>query len=179
MTDNLRREVLRRVAAGELSLLEANRLLADIEAGTYTPPETLPPVETVPPEPPPLEPLKSSPEVVHALDDDAERRMKRWQRWWILPFGVGVFITILGAVWMYQGYIAAGLGWRFWLSWFPFLFGLLLMVASWYSQTLPWVHIRVREEGTSGTNISLSFPIPIGLASWGLSRYKHYAPEKI
>jgi hypothetical protein len=180
MTINQRRyEILRRVETGELSIEEGSRLLSDLEDGVVEEFEALPPGETIPPDPPAAEPIAVQPEVIHAgVDDDAERRMKRWQRWWVLPFGVGIFITILGAVWMFQGYIAAGFGWRFWLSWFPFTFGLLLAVAAWYSQTLPWLHVRVREGKDSGTNISLSLPIPIGLATWGLRRYKSYSPDQ-
>ena len=186
MTQNQRRfNILRKVETGELSIEEGSRLLADLEAGIhagihasmYSEEESLPPVSINPA--PPRESARVEPEVIHdGIDDDAERRMKRWQRWWIIPFGAGVFITILGGYWMYQGYAAAGLGWRFWLSWFPFSFGLLLMLASWYSQTLPWVHIRVREGERNHTNISLSVPIPVGLASWGLRRYKSFAPDQ-
>jgi hypothetical protein len=180
MTINQRRfEILRRVETGELSIEEGSRLLANLDSGVYEEVEALPPAEAVPPAAPKAEPVAAEPEVIHSgVDDDAERRMKGWQRWWILPFGAGIVITILGAIWMFQGYLAAGFGWRFWLSWFPFALGLLLTVASWYSRTLPWVHIRIREGKNSGTNISLSLPIPIGLATWGLRRYKSYAPEQ-
>jgi hypothetical protein len=180
MTINQRRfEILRKVETGDLSIEEGSRLLADLEAGLLPELETLPPLEPVSPAVATPQSTPVEPEVIHGgIDDDAERRMKRWQRWWIIPFGAGVFITIMGAYWMYQGYADAGLGWRFWLSWFPFAFGLLLMLASWYSQSLPWVHIRIREGQRNHTNISLSVPIPVGLASWGLRRYKSYAPEK-
>jgi hypothetical protein len=186
MTINQRRfEILRKVETGELTIEEGSRLLAALESGNdiYESVEALPPIDSTPPAAPSnasqAEIPYSTPEVVPGdMDEDAERRMKRWQRWWILLFGVGVFITILGAYWMFQGYTATGLGWRFWLSWFPFGFGLLLMVVSWYSQTLPWVHIRVREGKHNRTNISLSVPIPIGLASWGLRRYRSFAPEQ-
>ncbi|HSV85880.1 MAG TPA: hypothetical protein VLH85_04855 [Levilinea sp.] len=181
MTINQRRyQILRKVETGELSIAEGSRLLAGLDAGVSKIEETALPAEPVPPASPAAEAFAVKPEVIHAgVDDDAERRMKRWQRWWILPFGVGIFLTIISAVWMFQGYTAAGFGWRFWLSWFPFTFGLLLTVAAWYSQTLPWLHVRIRERGkNSTTNISLSLPLPIGLASWGLRRYKSYAPEQ-
>jgi len=182
MTTNQRRyQILRKVETGEISIEEGNRMLADLEAGVYEEEEVspLPEPEPIPLTVPEVEPVASQPEVIHAgVDDDAERRMKRWQRWWILPFGVGIFLTIISAVWMFQGYAEAGFGWRFWLSWFPFSFGLLLAVASWYSQTLPWVHVRIREGKESYTNISISLPIPIGLVSWGLRRYKSYAPDQ-
>lgn len=182
MTLNQRRfEVLRRVEHGELSIEEGSRLLADLEAGVYEEVEALPPIrEPAPAAPMPpaarAEPVSAQPEVLRdGLDEDAERRMKRWQQWWVLPFAIGLVITILGAVWMFQGYIAAGFGWRFWLSWFPFAFGLLLVVASWYSRSLPWLHVRVRD---GSTNVNLSLPVPIGLANWGLARYKRYAPDQ-
>jgi hypothetical protein len=174
MTHNQRRyQILRRVETGEISIEEGSRLLAGLEGGLYIEAETPLPTSTG------AEKVAAQPEVIHAgIDDDAERRMKRWQRWWVLPFGVGIFLTIISAVWMFQGYQAAGFGWRFWLSWFPFTFGLLLTVAAWYSQTLPWLHVRVRESRkNSTTNISISLPIPLGLASWGLRQYKSHDPE--
>jgi hypothetical protein len=185
MTINQRRfEILRRVETGDLTIEEGSRLLAQLESGdgVYDTVEALPPVDpepSLPPVPPQAERTDTKPEVIPTgIDEDADRRMKRWQRWWILPFGVGIFITILGAYWMFLGYSTAGFGWRFWLSWFPFAFGLLLMVVSWYSQTLPWVHVRVREGKHNRTNVSISVPIPINLAAWGLRRYRAFAPEQ-
>jgi hypothetical protein len=112
--------------------------------------------------------------------DEATRSITRWKRWWQLPFWIGVAILVVGAWWMYLGYMAAGFGWGFWLSWFPFLFGLLIMVAAWSSSTARWLHVRVHpgsRKGKGGPNIAISMPLPLRLAGWFIRTFGNYIPE--
>jgi hypothetical protein len=114
-------------------------------------------------------------------EEQIRQRVARWQRWWVYPFAVGVLLTILSAYWMYQGYVAAGLGWGFWLSWFPFALGLLILVVSWYTRTARWLHVRVREDkGKHSSRVSISIPLPLGLAAWVLETFgKNWLPPEL
>jgi len=179
---NMRREILQKVADGRLSAEDGNRLLGAIEEMQGSPEmlasgEQEQSSETVPPENPPH---ASSDMPASDPDDYLQKRVHAWQRWWLLPFGVGVLLTVLGAWWMYDGMTSAGLGWGFWLAWFPFLLGLALMILGFFSRSMPWLFIKVHEVNEDGgeDNVNLMFPLPIGLAGWGLRTFGHHLPEE-
>ncbi len=176
-----RLEIMRKVETGEISIENGSRLLAALEAGELLPepdlyeplPQAAPAqVESVPM----AEAIEVEPEVVETSEEEIRRRVDRWKRWWGLPMGVGVFLAIVAAYWMYAGYRAAGLSWGFWLSWFPFGLGLAIVALSWYSQYIPWLHVRVRDR--SAGDVAFSMPLPVDLASWGLRVYRQFAPEQ-
>ena len=203
-------EILGMVERGEISAEEGLRLINAVEnrSETGAPIEPVmavmagPAVDSLPPlassegSEPQAEPARDAAQVVpldaitpgekqaeEAAFDEATRSINRWKRWWQLPFWFGTFILVLGAWWMYLGLAAAGFSWGFWLSWFPFLFGLLIMVAAWNSSTSRWLHVRVhpgtsqRKEGHGATNIAISMPLPLRLVSWGFRTFGQYIPE--
>jgi hypothetical protein len=93
--------------------------------------------------------------------------LKKNKLWWIIPFAVGLILTIVGAIWMYLGYASKGFGWGFWLSWIPFGLGVVTMTISALSSQSKWIHIKVHEKkGKHPTNINLTFPIPLKFAQW-------------
>ncbi len=153
-----RMDILRRVEKGEISPDEASRFLEELEddelalgrAAQFIPADE-PLVEVIPP------PLEVGNQTVPAEDN---KRMNYWKRWWLIPFGVGVLIMVLGAYAMYGGYRAAGLSWGFWLSWLPFGLGVLIMALSAINSSSRWVHIRVdRKPGEKPQQIAISFPL--------------------
>ena len=98
--------------------------------------------------------------------DEALRAVARWKRWWQLPFWFGVGVIVVSSWWMYLGYFAAGFSWGFWLSWFPFLAGLLLMVAAWRSSTARWLHVRVNSiKGSHTSRIAFQHATTTALGS--------------
>ena len=110
--------------------------------------------------------------------DEALRAVARWKRWWQLPFWFGVGVIVVSSWWMYLGYFTAGFSWGFWLSWFPFLAGLLLMVAAWRSSTARWLHVRVNSiKGSHTSRIAFSMPLPLRLAVWTMRKFGRYIPE--
>ncbi|MFN2304369.1 MAG: SHOCT-like domain-containing protein, partial [Anaerolineales bacterium] len=98
------------------------------------------------------------------ISEEEMQRMNRLKRWWILPFGIGLLITILGAIWMYSGYLANGFGWGFWLAWIPFLLGIGIIALSYQTSRSVWLHVRIKQKpGETPQRISISLPMPIKL----------------
>ena len=184
-----RLDILRKVERGELSTADGSRLLEALEMGLPLEPGDLlpavpeptlpaqpaaPDVEVIPPPAPP-----AAGEAVQLTDLEASR-FNFWQRWWLLPFGIGVVLTLLGAYWMYLGYMAAGLGWGFWLSWVPFGLGVVITAVAARSRTARWLHVRVHESGSkhgNPHNINIRFPLPISFGAWVLRTFGRWMPD--
>jgi len=112
-----------------------------------------------------------------SMSDDG-KRIKKLKKWWILPFGVGLILTVVSAIWMYLGYVSKGLGWGFWLSWFPFILGILIMALSAMSSKGKWLHVRVHEKKKgSNTHINISMPLPLGAARWFFRNFGDKIPK--
>jgi hypothetical protein len=113
----------------------------------------------------------------HPIPQEELDRTKRLKRWWILPFGIGLLSTILGAVWMYTGYMNKGFGVGFWLAWLPFLLGIFILAMSFQSSKSVWLHVRIKQKpGERPERISISLPLPLRLAKWGLTTFGHKVP---
>jgi hypothetical protein len=96
---------------------------------------------------------------------------------WLLPFLVGLFLTLVSVNWMYLGFAAAGLGWGFWLSFLPLALGILLMWAGWEMRQARWLHLRIRQRpGRTPGTVAISVPLPIGLTRWALQRFSKFSP---
>ena len=108
---------------------------------------------------------------------EERRRMNRLKRWWVLPFGIGLLITTLGAIWMYSAYGASGFGWGFWLAWIPFLMGIIIVAVSFQTSRSVWLHVRVKQKpGESPGRIAISLPLPLGLTRWFLTTFGKRIP---
>lgn len=111
-----------------------------------------------------------------AGDDQELKKLKRRKLWWLLPFGVGLLLTIMGAFWMYTSFESKGLGWGFWLSWFPFLFGIAVMVLASLSSKAKWLHLKIHEKDKN-THINISLPLPLGVTHWVLGNWGDKIPH--
>ena len=110
-------------------------------------------------------------------EKEAEREINYWKRWWLWPFWVGVAITFIGALVMYAGYLGAGFGFFFWLAWVPFFLGVLIIALSWQNKGIHWLHVRVHQRpGEKPATISISLPLPLGIAKWFLRNFSHLIP---
>ncbi len=189
MTLNEQRlEILRKVERGELSTEDGSRLLEELEMGL--------PLSVGRPRPPCRSPRRAPSRLSQMskssrlprrrsrtrrpqLTDLEASRFNFWQKWWLLPFGIGVVLTLLGAYWMYLGFMSAGLGWGFWLSWVPFGLGVVITAAAARSRTARWLHVRVHQDGEDDSphNVNISFPLPISFGAWVLRTFGHWMPE--
>ena len=175
MVDKAEREILDMIERGDLSAEEGMRLInamgthrgQDEGSREVSPdhPKVLPEPEDV------LEP--SAPRI----SEEERRRMQQLTRWWILPFGIGLLIMVLGAIWMYTGYINRGFSWGFWLAWIPFILGIFVVAVSFQTSHSVWLHVRIKQKpGEKPPRISISLPLPISLTRWFLASFGSRIP---
>ena len=88
--------------------------------------------------------------------------MEKWRKWWVIPFWIGVGITVLGGALMYWGWSARGIGLGFIAAWIPFLIGLGIMALGWNSRTGPWIHIRIH---------------PVRFFAWSIKTFSRWVPD--
>jgi len=194
-----RLDILRRVESGELSLEDGNQLLFELEEregeavalpGTgeldatnivagETPQAGMSKSSLVEPVPfSPDEPEPDSPPSQSVEDDHRSPKMTGWLGLWVVPFLLGLLLTLISVNWMYLGLSAAGLSWGFWLSFFPFAIGVLLMWAAWQMRLARWLHLHIRQKpGVKPQVIAFSLPLPIGLTRWVIQRFGRFSPS--
>jgi hypothetical protein len=102
-----------------------------------------------------------------------EEVARRARRLWQIPLWIGVLITILSAYWMYALVNTSNYGFWFYFAWLPLIVGMLMIALFASSRTSRWLYVNVKQaEGSDGPrNITLGFPLPLGLASWFLSNF--------
>lgn len=104
----------------------------------------------------------------------------RWRAWWMIPFWVGVAITIASGGLLYWAVQTAGVGLGFYLALLPFMAGVALMVITWKARTARWLHLRIHQKpGRSPQTIAISFPLPLRLASWFLRVLHGWLPSQM
>jgi len=169
---NERLEILEMIQEGKINSEEGLRLIdalnesMDTEEGEYLPAE---------------EEMLYPPSYAKSEEDLPQitsQEMKKWRKWWVIPFWIGVGITVIGGALMYWGWAARGIGLGFIAAWIPFLFGLGIMVLGWNSRNGPWIHLRIRQRpGSSPERISLSFPLPIRFIAWSMRTFSQWIPD--
>ena len=166
-SDESKLEILRKVEDGTLTPEEGSDLIGILDASKETgnEPEIIQP--SIEPDAP--APSQESPRVSGC-----------WKAAWSMILLGGAVLTAFSAYWIYQGYQKAGLGWGFWLSWIPFIIGVVIMVFGWILMESPWLHVRVktREEGRL-QKIVISIPLPLKLVSWVFRNFSHYMPPEV
>jgi len=166
-------EILNQVARGELSVDEGNRLLAEMEAVQSAQAEVIMPDNQTRSE----MPLVAEPQMQSELNVEEIKRIKSWHRWNWIPLTLFLVLTGFAALWIYQGYRTGGFGWGFWLSWFPFLIGVLGIFAFW---NMKWVHVRVRDRKAGRVQrVSISVPLPLGILPWIFNTFNKYIPANV
>ena len=102
---------------------------------------------------------------------------KRWQGLQQIPFAISLTVLIITAWGLYAVYQKAGaitFGWVLLLL--LFLVALLATVVSIWMINAPWLHVRIREG--DGRRISISLPIPLLLAQWGIQIARRYVDDQ-
>ena len=107
-----------------------------------------------------------------SISDPDLNELDEWRKWWIVPFSIGVGLTVTGGGLMFWAWSVSRLGIGFFLSWIPFLLGIGLSILGWNSQTGPWLHLRIQQKpGEKPERISISLPLPIRFFSLCLQTF--------
>jgi hypothetical protein len=148
-----RLQILKMLESGQIDTGEAARLLSAIE-----------------PAGPAVDEAASPPPHVPAL-----RGNERWAHFWIYPLMAGAMVLIVGA--LVVGLVSATGAARGWLvcGWLPLILGIVVVGLAWWSRQARWLHLRITEAGRR--KVAFSFPLPLGLAAWGLRIAQPFVPQ--
>ncbi len=176
MVDNAERKIMDMVEQGQLSAEEGLRLI-NAMGGNHPPiPDPGGVVEDVLAESVITVGDEQAREIPRIPEEEIQR-MNRLKKWWLLPFGVGLLVTTLGAIWMYMGFSEHGFGVGFWLAWIPFLLGIFIVAISFRTNRSVWLHVRIKQPpGETPQRISISLPMPIALTRWFMSAFGDRIP---
>ena len=159
--DQNRLEILKKVEKGGFKLEEASEQLSNIEGKLSITDEK---VEVIP-----------APDVsLYDKQKDINKEKPSWSFiLWVTPLILGIILTIYSSSWLYQNYLEVGLGFKFWLTWIPFLIGVFFIYFGWMLQRARWIHINIRQqEGQKPKRIFLAFPLPFQLIGFILNIFK-------
>jgi hypothetical protein len=105
--------------------------------------------------------------------DDVRRRAMRWA---MIPLWGGVLFTILSAWGMYS--IQQNSGYTFWFFCLgmPLFLGVLLITLTAGGMNSRWIYVNVDRSQAPDwpKNITIAFPLPLGLVSWFLKTFGSY-----
>ncbi|MDO9085348.1 MAG: hypothetical protein Q7U53_03970 [Anaerolineaceae bacterium] len=162
-----RLDILRKVEQGEISLDQASEMLTLIEQNQH---------ENI-----------TQPEVIYHPEESIQDQVspsKEKPSWaflfWVIPLIFGLILTIFSSTWLYQNYQSSGLGFKFWLTWIPFLIGVFMIYFGWILQKARWIHVNIKQpKGERPQRILIAFPLPFQLLGLIFRLFKGKMPSKM
>lgn len=160
MSSEERRKILQMVEEGKITAEQAASLMRALDEDAAQPP-----VEVIEPAP------AAEAESVDA--PEFEEVKKRARSFAMIPLWAGIFITILSAWGLYSVQQRAGVNFWFFFLLIPLLLGVLLIALGAGGQSSKWIYVNVdrRQAHDGPRNITLAFPLPLGLAAWFLRNF--------
>jgi len=168
MSSEERRKILQMVQDGKISAEQAASLMHALE-------EDADPAEAE------VEILEAGASSGPAGTDapEFEEVRARVRRFAMIPLWIGVIISVLSAWAIYGVQQSAGIinFWFFCLL-VPLLLGVLLIALSAGGQSSKWLYVNVDRRNATDwpRNITLGFPLPLGLTAWFLRTFGHTIP---
>ncbi len=100
----------------------------------------------------------------------------RARRFIMIPVWTGVFLTVFSAWGIYSVQQNAGVNFWFFCLMVPLLLGVLLIALGASGQSSKWLYVNVDRRNAQDwpRNITLAFPLPLGLTAWFLRNFGHY-----
>ena len=164
MSSEERKKILQMVEQGKISAEEAANLMRALEADI---------------DPAEIEVVELGPapgfEGTETSAPEFEEVKARARRFAMIPLWIGVLIAVLSAWGIYAIQQNAGMNLWFYCLLFPLFLGVLLIVLGAGGQSSRWLYVNVdRRYAEDGPrNITLGFPLPLGLTSWFLRTFGH------
>jgi hypothetical protein len=164
MSAEERKKILQMVEEGKISAEQAASLMKALEA---EPTESE--IEVIEAESPP------SFEGTETSAPEFESVKARARQFAMIPLWIGVLIAVLSAWGIYGIQQNAGMNFWFYCLLFPLFLGILLIVIGAGGQSSRWLYVNVdrRQAADGPKNITLGFPLPLGLTSWFLRVFGH------
>jgi SHOCT-like domain len=105
-----------------------------------------------------------------------EEVKSRARRFAMIPLWIGVFIAVLSAWGIYSVQQSAGVNFWFFCLLVPLLFGVLLIALGAGGEGSKWLYVNVDRRNAQDwpRNITLGFPLPLGLTAWFLRNFGQY-----
>ncbi len=161
-----RQQILKMVEDGKISADEAMKLMKALDESSAE-------VEII--EAAPASSSKPEADSTKPSASEFEEVARRARRLWQIPLWIGVLITVLSSYWMYALINTSNYGFWFYFAWLPLILGILMIALFASSATSRWLYVNVQQsEGEWPRNITLGFPLPLGLASWFLRNFGIY-----
>jgi SHOCT-like protein len=164
MSAEERRKILQMVAEGKISAEQAASLMKALDED---------------PTPGEIEVVEAGPAAGFAGTETSapefEEVKARARNFAMIPLWTGVLIAVLSAWGIYGIQQNAGMNFWFYCLLFPLFLGVLLIIIGAGGQSSRWLYVNVdRRYAEDGPrNITLGFPLPLGLTSWFLRVFGH------
>jgi hypothetical protein len=99
----------------------------------------------------------------------------RARRFAMIPLWIGILIAVLSAWGIYSVQQSAGMNFWFFCLLVPLLLGVLLIALGAGGPGSKWLYVNVDRRNTQDwpRNITLGFPLPLGLTAWVLRTFGH------
>jgi hypothetical protein len=165
MSSEERRKILQMVQDGRISAEQAASLMRALDADS--------------------DPAEAEGEVVDANAGSGHERnnasefeqvKSRARRFAMIPLWIGVFIAVLSAWGIYSAQQSVGINFWFFCLMVPLLLGVLLIALGAGGEGSKWLYVNVDRRNAQDwpRNISLGFPLPLGLTAWFLRNFGQY-----
>lgn len=164
MSAEERRKVLQMVQDGKISAEQAASLMRALDADADPSEAEVEVIETG---------ASSGGERSDAPEfEEVKRRARRFA---MIPLWIGVFITVFSAWGMYSSLQNSGPNFWFFFLMLPLLLGVLLIGLGASVQSSKWLYVNVDRRNADDwpRNITLGFPLPLGLTAWILRNFGH------
>jgi hypothetical protein len=164
MSSEERRKILQMVQDGRISAEQASSLMRALDADPDPSEAEIEVIEMG---------AGSGGERVDAPEFEEVRRRAR--RFAMIPLWIGVFLTVFSAWGMYSIQQNAGANFWFFFLLIPLLLGVLLIALGAGAQNSKWLYVNVDRRNAHDwpRNITLGFPLPLGLTAWVLRTFGH------
>jgi hypothetical protein len=164
MSSEERKKILQMVEEGKISAQEAASLMRALDADT--------------------DPVQAEMEVfqTEAASDfggseapEFDEVKARARRFAMIPLWIGVFVAVMSAWGIYSIQQSAGMNFWFFCLMVPLLLGVLLIALGAGGQGSKWLYVNVDRRNAQDwpQNITLGFPLPLGLTAWFLRNFGH------
>ena len=164
MSSEERKKILQMVEDGKISAEQAAHLMRAMETDNSEAE-----VEVLPTEP------AAGFEGGETPAPEFENVKARARQFAMIPLWIGILIAVLSSWGIYEIQQNVGMNFWFYCLLLPLFLGILLIVIGAGGQSSRWLYVNVdrRYAHDGPRNITLGFPLPLGLTSWFLRTFGH------